>query len=197
MSEFDCVVGAGLPGARRGAPSSMQGADVVAILAILNNGGVEAWVDGGWAVDALLGEQTRPHADLDLAIVRAQFTSACACLGDAGFRLVRDDGPHNVVVGDHLGRLVDLHAFDPRVELVGDDGIVRAGGDGLAYELAGFDGCGAIDATTVRCISPHTLVRYHTGYAVDDDDWHDVRLLCERFSIHIPSDYERFLSPER
>src|SRR3954452_1360623 len=28
--------------------------------------GVEASVGGGWAVDALLGRQTRPHADLDV-----------------------------------------------------------------------------------------------------------------------------------
>ena len=30
--------------------------------------GVEIWIDGGWGVDALLGEQTRPHKDLDIAI---------------------------------------------------------------------------------------------------------------------------------
>jgi lincosamide nucleotidyltransferase A/C/D/E len=30
--------------------------------------GIEIWVDGGWGVDALLGEQTRPHKDLDIAI---------------------------------------------------------------------------------------------------------------------------------
>ena len=30
--------------------------------------GVEVWIDGGWGVDALLGEQTRFHKDLDIAI---------------------------------------------------------------------------------------------------------------------------------
>jgi lincosamide nucleotidyltransferase A/C/D/E len=29
---------------------------------------IEFYVDGGWGVDALLGKQTRPHADLDIAI---------------------------------------------------------------------------------------------------------------------------------
>ena len=30
--------------------------------------GLAFWIDGGWGVDALLGEQTRPHSDLDLAV---------------------------------------------------------------------------------------------------------------------------------
>ena len=171
--------------------------DVVAILGVLDDGGIEAWVDGGWAVDALMGEQTRPHADLDLAVRTSQFASARACLADAGFLLVRDDAAHNVVLGDDLGRLVDLHSFDQRVEVVGEDGLIRAGGDGLAYELHGFGGRGFIAGVSVPCISADTLVRYHTGYAVDDDDWHDVRLLCERFLIEIPSCYEPFLSPYR
>ena len=29
---------------------------------------VEVWIDGGWAVDALLEEQTRPHGDLDIVV---------------------------------------------------------------------------------------------------------------------------------
>ena len=30
--------------------------------------GCPVWIDGGWAVDALLGVQTRPHSDLDIAL---------------------------------------------------------------------------------------------------------------------------------
>jgi hypothetical protein len=42
--------------------------DVIDIYTSLENLGVEIWIDGGWGVDALLGEQTRPHKDLDIAI---------------------------------------------------------------------------------------------------------------------------------
>jgi hypothetical protein len=38
----------------------MLARDVVEILDRLDAAGVEAWLDGGWAVDAVLGEQTRP-----------------------------------------------------------------------------------------------------------------------------------------
>lgn len=93
---------------------------------------------------------------------------------------------------DHLGRLVDLHAFDDSVGVIGDDGIERCGGEGLAYELHGFDGAGTVGGRQVRCISPDTLVRYHTGYHVDADDWHDVCLLHDHFGIPVPADYEAF-----
>ncbi|MBO9666232.1 MAG: hypothetical protein J7501_05410 [Bdellovibrio sp.] len=29
------------------------------------------WISGGWAIDIFLGEQTRPHDDLDISISRA------------------------------------------------------------------------------------------------------------------------------
>jgi hypothetical protein len=35
-------------------------------------------------------------------------------------------------------------------------------------------------------------VRFHTGYDLDATDWHDVRLLCERFQIAIPEEYLKF-----
>ena len=176
---------------RRLAPAC-SAADVHTVLDLLSDAGVRAWVDGGWAVDALLGEQTRPHADLDLAVERASFEPALHTLDAHGFRIVRDDGRHNRVVADRAGRLVDLHAFDPSVVTTDADGVSRHGGDGLAYEAHGFEGRGTIGGREVACISPATLVRYHTGYEVDADDWHDVQQLCERFGLPVPPDYERF-----
>ena len=167
-------------------------ADVHHMLDLFVAAGLDVWVDGGWAVDALLGEQTRPHADLDLAITRADFDAALRLLGRHGFRTIRDDGRHIQVVADDEGRIVDLHAFDPTVTSVDAGGIRRHGGDGLAFEADGFDGRGTIDGRGIACIAPATLVRYHTGYEVDADDWHDVRLLCERFDLPIPADYQPF-----
>jgi hypothetical protein len=34
-------------------------------LFLLEKAGIEVWLDGGWAVDALLGMQTRPHKEPD------------------------------------------------------------------------------------------------------------------------------------
>ena len=41
----------------------MRAEDVVELYALLLEQGVQVWVDGGWGIDALLTEQTRPHKD--------------------------------------------------------------------------------------------------------------------------------------
>jgi len=103
---------------------------------------LEVYIDGGWAVDALLGEHTRSHADLDIAV------------------------PHKFVP-----RLRELLAA--REHLTGE---------------------GFIDGYPVRCISPEWLVKFHTGYDLDENDFRDVRSLCERFGIPLPDEYLRFIS---
>jgi hypothetical protein len=47
---------------------TMTAADVVEILGWLRAASAEVWLDGGWGVDALVGEQTREHKDLDLIV---------------------------------------------------------------------------------------------------------------------------------
>jgi len=46
----------------------MTSVDVLDFYRMISEMRVEIWIDGGWGVDALLGEQTRPHKDLDIAI---------------------------------------------------------------------------------------------------------------------------------
>jgi Aminoglycoside-2''-adenylyltransferase len=44
----------------------MTAADVVTLMRALDADAVQVCLSGGWAIDALLGAQTRRHADLDL-----------------------------------------------------------------------------------------------------------------------------------
>ena len=46
----------------------MTAEDVVSLCKQLDELGIEMRIDGGWGVDALLGEQTRSHGDLDIAL---------------------------------------------------------------------------------------------------------------------------------
>ena len=46
----------------------MQQKKVIDLYNRLENIGIKIWIDGGFCVDALLGKQTRPHQDLDIAM---------------------------------------------------------------------------------------------------------------------------------
>lgn len=44
----------------------MKSKDVLQIVGWLEQAKIPLWLDGGWGVDALVGQQTRPHSDLDI-----------------------------------------------------------------------------------------------------------------------------------
>jgi len=152
--------------------------------------GLDVCIDGGWAVDALLGEQTRPHGDLDIALPESQVGALRALMAARGFRQIQwhDSWLHNFVLRRANGETLDVHSY----ELKPDGSNLL----GVPYTAAHLSGTGTILGSRVRCIPPEVLVRFHTGYPLDEDDWHDVRLLCERFGVQVPDDYAKFRDGE-
>lgn len=150
--------------------------------------GITIWVDGGWGVDALLGEQTRQHSDLDIVIQRHDLPAMRALLASRGYRdMPRDDTrPWNFVLGDAHGREVDIHVIVFDAE---GNGIYGPAEHGEQYPAAALTGSGSIAGQPVRCISPEVLVMFHTGYPLRERDLHDVAALCERFGIAYPEEY--------
>jgi len=164
--------------------------DVIKFVKLLNAHNIEVIIDGGWGVDALLGEHTRPHEDLDIAVQHKDVPAIRALLEARGYQDVpRDDTRDcNFVMGDEEGHLIDFHSFtfDSEGKLL----------FGVAYPYDSLNGTGSIDGYAVRCISPAWMVKFHTGYPLDENDFHDVRLLCQRFNIEIPSEYDSFIRRE-
>lgn len=152
---------------------------------LMQANGIEYHIDGGWAVDALLGEQTREHEDLDIAMPETYTTLLCKLLEKEGFseQVRADTWECNYRLTDGV-QLFDIHTYT-----LNPDGSNRSG---VAYEASHFGGKGKIDGREVPCINPQTLVEFHTGYSVDENDWHDVKLLCARYTIPIPKDYVKF-----
>jgi lincosamide nucleotidyltransferase A/C/D/E len=60
---------------------------------LLGDAHVKAYVGGGWGVDALLGEQTRPHRDLDISFDANDELRLVDALDRAGFSLTDDQRP--------------------------------------------------------------------------------------------------------
>jgi len=169
----------------------MTADEVVELYNQLKSLGVEIWIDGGWGVDALLGKQTRPHEDVDIVIQQKDLLILRKLLEDQGYKDVpRDDtSDWNFVLGDDDGRLVDVHVivFDDQ-----KNGIYGPVERGELYPAPSLLGTGVIAHQKVRCITPEYLVKFHTGYELQESDYKDVSALCEKFGIDLPQEYERF-----
>lgn len=169
----------------------MTSADVVDFYKAASNAGVEIWIDGGWGVDALLGEQTRPHSDLDIVIRETDIPVLRQLLQSRGYREIKLEiaRPWNFVLGDENGREIDVHAivFDEK-----GNGIYGPRENGEMYPAASLTGTGQIEGYTVRCISPEWVVKFHSGYELRDKDFRDVSALCKKFGITLPLAYAPF-----
>ena len=154
----------------------MTAADVLYVLDLLDAAGIVAWVDGGWGVDALLGEQTRDHNDLDLAINHFDVDGYRAAMRANGFHPTETlhATPKNFVMADRDGREVDVHLVDRDVVVAVAGGIDVYGPNGLEYEVGSLDATGTIGGRTVRCCTADFMVRSHTTYEPDLDDARDV-----------------------
>lgn len=53
-----------------------------------------------------------------------------------------------------------------------------------------FSGKGNIGNIEVTCINPEAQVQFHLGYEYDENDVHDVLLLCRTFNLEIPEQYK-------
>jgi lincosamide nucleotidyltransferase A/C/D/E len=87
----------------------MPAETVLELVKLFETHGIEVIVDGGWGVDVLLGEQTRPHADLDIAMPHKFVLELRKLLEAQGYQeLPRPDSwGCNFVMGDEHGHRVD------------------------------------------------------------------------------------------
>jgi putative acetyltransferase len=63
---------------------------------------------------------------------------------------------------------------------------------GVAYRAEHLSGVGMIDGYQVRCVAPDWMVKFHTGYPLDKNDFSDVKALCEKFEIEMPEEHQAY-----
>ncbi|MFF4345593.1 nucleotidyltransferase domain-containing protein [Kitasatospora sp. NPDC001540] len=172
---------------RLGCQSSLvlNESDVLEVLDLLKDAGAAVWVDGGWGVDALLGQTTRTHSDLDLVVLLDQLDVVRDTLVKAGFtEVLRDWLPTALAVADSAGREIDLHP------IIGSPG---KGGQQLLPDGERFHYpapvTGTIGGRQVPCVDAATQVRCHLGYEPADKDRHDMERLHAGTGVELPLDY--------
>lgn len=180
--------------------------DIIRIYQSLAANNIQAWLTGGWGIDALLQEQTRPHKDLDMLVLVDDVVRMRDLLGRAGYSLkelwsenswVFDSQgtaiPTAFVLHDSEGREVDVHTM--RLDERGN-GIPAWANEGLVLEREDLAGEGMIARRAVRCISAEMQVRAHTGYELPHVQLSDLQLLHERLGVELPNGHLHRRQPD-
>lgn len=92
--------------------------------------GVPWWVVGGWSIDLFLGERTREHEDLEIAVLRRDLPAVQTHLAPLELRAIGDGEIRELAVGELLPE--SLHqswALDVDAQLWRVDVMVEPGDD--------------------------------------------------------------------
>jgi lincosamide nucleotidyltransferase A/C/D/E len=148
---------------------------------------IETWVDGGWAVDALLGKQLRPHNDLDIAMQWKDVPRLREFLAGQGYEQVREDSQWNFVLADDKGHEIDVHAFvyDQSGEIV----------DGIMYPTKALSETGTIAGQEVNCILAKYMVEFLAPWIHQHPHKYleAVSELCKAYNFDLPQEYHDFV----
>jgi lincosamide nucleotidyltransferase A/C/D/E len=162
---------------------------VLSVVASLQQAGVLVWLDGGWGVDALVGEQIREHDDLDCIIALSDAPAARDALASLGFAVTLDELPTRFVVRDQFDRRVDFHTVT--FDVSGGATQLLQDGTIAPYPAQGFSGSGHVAGVRVACLTAAVQSLHHLGYDPDEKDHQDMRLLADRLGIDLPAPYRR------
>jgi len=167
--------------------------DALSIYERLLDHGITVWLTGGWGIDALLSEQTRPHKDLDVIMLVDDVARLRELMGGEGYglkelwsenRWVLDAQGNETatafVLHDSQGRELDVHAMWLDDE---GNGIPAWEAEGFALTRQDLAGEGVIGGVVVRCLTPEMQLVCHMGYELPDKQLRDLALLHERFGI--------------
>lgn len=168
----------------------MPAEQAVSLVGAVAGHGVSVCIGGGWAVDALVGRQTREHGDLDLWVDAGDMEGLFRAFAEEGIDRVHPwpgDRPWNFVLHDGRTRRVDLHFYEHLDASRLSFGSIT---EPFYFTAQDLSGAGAIAGEPVRCESPEFALRCHTGYEPRTVDRQDVAALCRQFRLPVPAEYE-------
>lgn len=148
--------------------------DLMRIIELFEEIGVRYWIDGGWGVDLLAGEQTREHRDIDIDFDAKYTEKVLAVLLQKGYAVDTDWGQVRMeLYSDQYGYL-DIHPF-----VLQEDGRAKQAdleGGWYCFEKDYFTEV-FFEGKQIPCISLKGQKIFHTGYTLREKDIHDISVL--------------------
>lgn len=173
--------------------------EVIQLYKYFECNGFMVWLNGGWGIDALLGECTRPHKDLDIFMLVDDVTRFNQLLAQDGYELTKtwsenlrtvDSAGHTIetgyVLGDPKGHELDVHAF--RFDPQGNGIPAWQVEDGFILTPQDLSGVGSINGFPIRCQSAENQMLCHLGYVIPEHQWPDLEALHERLGVEFPNE---------
>jgi DNA-binding response OmpR family regulator len=166
----------------------MPAAQVLTVLDQVDAAGVQAWVAGGWGVDALAGRQTRRHYDLDLLMgdEPGEYAKVAAVLSREGFREAETEhNPGLPMPWRHAWRHDEGYSVEVLPVVLRDPPFswpataAAEAGQELPFTV------GTIGGWPVPCLSAALQLTLHTGYPprpVDETDTGVLRACQDRLN---------------
>lgn len=166
----------------------MSADEVVSFYQELEKLGINIWLDGGWGTDALAGEQTRIHGDLDIIIQKKDADKVRSILESRGYKIIpRDDlSELNFHLQDQNGHEIDFTVIEFDEE---GNGIYGPRENNEMNPADSFKGVGRINGQEIRCVSLEYAIKFKLDHEIGKHDAEDVRILCEKFGLEVPSRY--------
>lgn len=166
----------------------MEEKEAKRLYSLLLENGIQIWVVGGWGIDALNGEQTRPHKDLDVIMHADDIFKTCQILQGEGYAR-KDLWSENSSIQDSFGNTIDTafvllnsQEYGLDVHAVSFD----SAGNGIPawvesedfiFSHADLSGHGKIGGMAVQCITVKSQIACHSGYSLPDYQIQDMALL--------------------
>ena len=171
--------------------------EIIRLYQLLESHHIPIWLTGGWGIDALLGEQTRPHKDLDVIMLLDDVKRMCALLAKHGYEMeilwsenkfVIDPNGNQVATAFVLqhanGYQFDAHAMT--LDAQGNGIPAWEEVEDFVFTKAELSGQGVIAGLIVQCITPESQIKCHTGYDLPDKQKSDLALLKAKFGLAFP-----------
>ncbi len=162
--------------------------EVLEVLGALKGAGLNVWLDGGWGVDALLGEQTRDHEDVDIVVELDRIDEILRAVEPLGFRLAEDYLPTRAVLRSSVPRQIDVHPVTFDAEGIGWQRLAAPDGTDCPYPPSGF-GQGRLLGRVVPCLTAQLQLEHHRGYEQRERDRVDMAALANAFELYLSDPY--------